>query len=125
MSEPQAPEGQELNKGHYHEIIDRGHLIIGVIDDYLIDHPGMTEEMNTLCKKAQDSLYRVTNLACGEEDLHDDKWLKQNGLVRVGEKDSGFNFVRYMSRHLRHASRLVMILNCNSIYSITKTARGK
>lgn len=68
LADKESGECQELNKGHYHEIIDRGHLVMGMIDDYLIDHPGMTKEMNQLCEEAQSKLYRVTNLACGEED---------------------------------------------------------
>ncbi len=41
------------NKGHLHEIMDRSHIINSMIDDLLIEHPGMTEEMNAKCVQAQ------------------------------------------------------------------------
>ncbi|MCK5133257.1 MAG: hypothetical protein KAR40_14030 [Candidatus Sabulitectum sp.] len=68
LAAKESGEGQELNKGHYHEIIDRSHLICSMIDDFVIGHPGMTTEMNELCREAQSRLCKVTNLACGEED---------------------------------------------------------
>ena len=57
-----------INLGHFHEIIDRVHIICSMIDEFLIDHPGMTEEMNARCEGAQILLGGVTDCACWEEE---------------------------------------------------------
>ena len=51
------------NKFHYHETIDRAHLICSMIDDFLIDHPGMEEEQNKWCELAQEALVSVASRA--------------------------------------------------------------
>jgi len=61
-------DGENLNSGHFHEIIDRSHIICSMIDDFLIEHPGMTIEMNKKCEFAQQLLCEVSSLACAEED---------------------------------------------------------
>jgi len=37
---------EKINELHFHEILDRSNIFCQMIDDYLIDHPGMTDEMN-------------------------------------------------------------------------------
>ena len=34
---------QEFNEGHIPEAMDRLHIILGMIDDYLIDQPGIVK----------------------------------------------------------------------------------
>ena len=60
-------EKQETNLGHFHEIIDRCHIVCSMIDDFIIDHPGMTGAMDDLCQEAQAIMCQVANTACGEE----------------------------------------------------------
>lgn len=64
---------QATNLGHYHEIIDRGHIICSMIDDFLIDHPGMTKEMDGFCGEAQGLIYKTMNYACSEERKFEEK----------------------------------------------------
>ncbi len=45
--------------GYHHEIMDRIHIINCMIDDHLIEHHGMTTEMNALCENAQSILCDV------------------------------------------------------------------
>lgn len=59
---------REINSGHYHEILDRCHVISSNIDDHLIDHPGMTKEMNEKCVKVQEILYEIYNKASELQD---------------------------------------------------------
>ena len=61
-------DGEELNAGYFREIIDRTHIICSMIDDFLIEHPGMTVEMNKKCEEAQSLMCSVKNLAAHEED---------------------------------------------------------
>jgi len=61
-------DGMKLDKFHFHEIIDRGHLICSMIDDFLIEHPGMTVEMNKQCEEAQQLLCNGAGLASAEKD---------------------------------------------------------
>ena len=62
---------EEINEGHYHEIMDRVHVINSMIYSFLIDHPGMTKLMNRDCRYAQTLLSNVANMAgeklCSEE----------------------------------------------------------
>lgn len=58
----------DINKGHFHEIADRCHVVLSNIDDHILEHPGMTSEMTRLCKDAQASLYAVMNRAWAECD---------------------------------------------------------
>ena len=51
------------DKFHYHEIVDRCHIICSMIDDLLIDHPGMEKMTNEWCELAQRSLVSVKNRA--------------------------------------------------------------
>ena len=51
------------NKFHYHETMDRAHLICSMIDDFLIDSPGMEEEQNKWCDQAQKALTDVAGRA--------------------------------------------------------------
>lgn len=63
-----SDEMQPVNSGHFHEIADRCHIVLSNIDDHIIDHPGMTEQMTRLCKEAQHCLSAVINLAWAERD---------------------------------------------------------
>lgn len=56
-----------LNKGHFHELIDRAHIICSMLDDYVIGHPGMTQEMNEKCVDAQASLSEMQSMASALE----------------------------------------------------------
>ncbi len=56
-----------VNKGHYHEIVDRLHIVCCMLDDHVIEHPGTTDEMNTLCEEAQHSLCKAMSLAAVAE----------------------------------------------------------
>lgn len=58
----------KLDQFHFHEIIDRTHIICSMIDDYLLDHPAMTFEMQTCCEDAQSSLCEMMQLANIEEE---------------------------------------------------------
>lgn len=58
----------EVNRGHFHEIMDRAHIICTMIDEFLIDHPGMTGYMNSLCEGAQKKLYTVYCSASVKEE---------------------------------------------------------
>lgn len=60
-------EDDDLNRGHFHEIIDRCHVILSNIDDHLIGHPGMTKAMIKKCEQAQELLYSVMNNSYSEE----------------------------------------------------------
>ena len=57
------------DKYHYHEIIDRVHIINCMIDDFLVDHTGMTKEMDTMCEQAQRLLSDVSDSAIEEAEL--------------------------------------------------------
>ena len=46
-------------KEHYHEIMDRTHIINSLIDSLLFCHPGLTEEMSSNCELAQKELRKV------------------------------------------------------------------
>ncbi len=39
-----------------------------MIDDFLIDHPGMTKETNTFCETAQQNLCAVSSFASAEDE---------------------------------------------------------
>ena len=44
---------QEFNEGHIPEAMDRLHIILGMIDDLLIDHPGIVKaEVSEKVQKA-------------------------------------------------------------------------
>ncbi len=58
----------KLDKFHFHEIADRSHLICSMIDDFLIEHPGMTVAMNKKCEDAQQLICEVISLASAEKD---------------------------------------------------------
>ncbi len=55
---------------HFHEIVDRCHIINSMIDDFLIGGPGMDADSNRLCEEAQDLLCGVMNRVTlrGDED---------------------------------------------------------
>lgn len=53
----------KVNAGHYHEIMDRAHIINTMIEEFLIDHPGMNDGMNRLCWQAQSDLMGVYSMA--------------------------------------------------------------
>ena len=63
------PPCSDANAGHYHEIMDRCHIINSMIDDFVVGHPGVDETMAEWCKTAQRALSSVYNRA-GE---HGDK----------------------------------------------------
>jgi hypothetical protein len=59
---------QEVNRGHFHEIMDRCHIVLSMIDDFILEHPGMTETMNDFAKDAQHQLSTISQLAITEEE---------------------------------------------------------
>ena len=59
----------KINKGHFHEIMDRSHVICSMIDEFLIEHPGMTKQMNDLCREVQSKLCLVMSMADEEERI--------------------------------------------------------
>ena len=55
----------ELNSGHYHEALDRLHVICSMIDDHLIQHPvsKLDKEVSQPIEQALDLLseaYQIT-----------------------------------------------------------------
>lgn len=52
-----------IDEFHYHEIMDRTHVILCTIEDHLITHVGMTEEMKTLTDQAMNCLAHVYQMA--------------------------------------------------------------
>lgn len=65
---------KKINSGYYHEIMDRSHIILANIEDYILEQPGMTKEMKKLTKKATKALAEVYQLA-GQE-MHKQEELK-------------------------------------------------
>lgn len=60
----------QLNSGHFHELIDRAHIICSMLDDYVIDHPGMNKQMNEKCVIAQTALSDMQTMASSlDEDI--------------------------------------------------------
>ena len=57
----------KFDKYHLHEIADRVHIINSMIDDFLIEHPGMTKSANQLCEVAQQNLSAVIGLTAEQE----------------------------------------------------------
>jgi hypothetical protein len=54
---------QKIDAFHYHEIMDRCHVICSMIDDFLIDHPAMEKRGNEWCELAQRALTSASNRA--------------------------------------------------------------
>ena len=53
----------ELNRGHSHELADRINIICSMLDDYVIGHPGTTNEFNEKCQLAQIHLGEAQTIA--------------------------------------------------------------
>jgi hypothetical protein len=63
----------KLNPGHYHEMMDRLHIIMENINDHLIQHPvaKVDKKVNSHLNKALEELweaYQVTGNLDSEED---------------------------------------------------------
>jgi hypothetical protein len=63
----------KLNPGHYHEIMDRLHIIMENINDHLIQHPvaKVDKKVNSHLNKALEELweaYQVTGNLDSEKD---------------------------------------------------------
>ena len=58
----------ELNPGHWHEATDRTHIIILMINDFLIEHPAIMQspEIRKLCQEAGAKLGEAYQL-CGSK----------------------------------------------------------
>ena len=56
-----------LDKFHYHEIADRCHLIMSMVEDFLVDHPAMNLQMTAWAEDAQRQLWKVMQMAGNEE----------------------------------------------------------
>ena len=62
---------EEINEGHYFEVMDRTHVIQCNIDDFLTSHPAMTPKMKKKLDKVQTLLTDVYQWAGGEWDNFD------------------------------------------------------
>ena len=60
---------KNLDKFHRHEALDRTHLLLNNVDEYLLQHPyvASNEEYNQLAQEAFDKLHRLYQLI-GTED---------------------------------------------------------
>jgi hypothetical protein len=50
---------QEINAGHYFEIMDRSHVIIDNIDAQILNHPAMDEENKAKIESAMTIIFDV------------------------------------------------------------------
>lgn len=55
----------KINPGHYHEMMDRLHVIMSNIDDHLIKHPvaKVDKELNLHLNKALEELWQAYQIA--------------------------------------------------------------
>ena len=60
----------ELDKFHYHEMLDRLHVVMSMIDDHLQQHPvaKIETKIKDLISEAQDKLWEVYQLTGNKED---------------------------------------------------------
>lgn len=68
----QGTDGEDINQGHYFEIMDRTHIIQCSIDDFIYEHPAMTKKMKKKISKVQDLLCEVYQWSAGEWDNFDE-----------------------------------------------------
>jgi len=61
----------ELDDYHYHELLDRLHVIMSTIDDHLIQHPvcKIETEVKDLISQAQDKLWEAYQITGGNNEL--------------------------------------------------------
>ena len=60
----------ELDKFHYHEMLDRLHVVMSMIDDHLHQHPvaKIETKIKDLISEAQDKLWEAYQLTGNKED---------------------------------------------------------
>jgi hypothetical protein len=66
---------QKLGKFHFHEAADRYHVLIDMIQNYILDHPVFTqiEQLKAKAEKAQELLSEIyQDIANIEEHSNDD-----------------------------------------------------
>lgn len=49
----------EINNGHYFEVMDRAHILMSHIENDLVDHPAITAKQRKRLEKAQDEIMKV------------------------------------------------------------------
>lgn len=64
----------KLNPGHYHEMMDRLHVIMSNIDDHLLQHPvaKVDKKLNSHLNKALEELWQAYQIA-GNLDFEKNK----------------------------------------------------
>jgi len=64
----------KLNSGHYHEMMDRLHIIMSNIDDHLLQHPvaKIDKKLNLHLNKALEELWNAYQVA-GSLDFEKNK----------------------------------------------------
>lgn len=58
----------KLDKFHYHEVLDRTHMIRNIIDNELYNHPAISKKMKKHIDKVQILLGKVYQLAGSRRD---------------------------------------------------------
>ena len=55
----------KINPGHYHEMMDRLHVVMSIIDDHLLQHPvaKVHKNINSLLNHALEELWDAYQLA--------------------------------------------------------------
>ena len=61
-------QGEDVNQGHYFEIMDRTHVVQCNIDDFIADSPAMTPKIRKRLDKAQKHLCKVYQWASSSFD---------------------------------------------------------
>ena len=63
----------ELDKFHYHEMLDRLHVVMSMIDDHLQQHPvaKIETKIKDLISEAQDKLWEAYQLVGNKEDNYE------------------------------------------------------
>ena len=64
----------KINPGHYHEMMDRLHVIMSIIDDHLLQHPvaKANKNIDSLLNKALEELWDAYQIA-GNLDFEKNK----------------------------------------------------
>lgn len=62
---------EEINKGHYFEVMDRTHCLMWSIQEQLMSHPCITPKQLKKLEKAQELLMEVYQWACTKHETYE------------------------------------------------------
>ena len=104
---------QDIDVFHYHEISDRCHIINSLIDDFILDHPACTAQMNSHAVRAQNLLTAVMNEADKEEGML--RGTASSWRVNCCNADCGWAGLSTDCVHQPHSPKMLLCPECHEV----------